>query len=294
MKFDISRINGEYSFVLSGVSFIGDPRDNTILFVTSKVGHFLSNLEKCKNCLVFVEEDLEIPESYEEKNCIIRAKDPQLEYAKLAVQIATEEREKEKNRKYTLTDGGYYIGENTQIGENCIIGENCRIGHDVVIGNNASIGFGSVISHSTIGDDFSCMDHCSIGIDAFFFADGEKKFRIPSFGKVFIGNNVDFSSHVILERGFNSDTVISDNTKIDSGVCLGHDVHLGENVFIVGGTNIAGLVHVGKNTYIGMNATIKQRLEIGENAVIGMGAAVIADVKPGTHVFGNPAKRFGV
>ena len=124
-------------------------------------------------------------------------------------------------------------------------------------------------------------------------AEGESTFRIPSFGKVYIGNHVDISSNVTVERGFNSHTIIKDNTKIDSNVCIGHDDIIGTNVVITAGASIAGLVTIGNDVYIGLNATIKQRLSIGDGALIGMGSVVIANVKEQLNVFGNPAVKFG-
>lgn len=294
MEYNVFQINPEYSFVISGVSFIGKPVDGTVLFITKKVKNLLKNLNSIKNCLVFIQDGIDIPDDYKKRNCFIVSEDPQLDYARFALKLKQIEKEKERNRIYTLTSEGFYIGENVKLGSNVVIEPNCRIGHDVVIGDNAFIGFGSCIDNAEIGDNFVCQGRSAIGVDAFFMAEGENKFRIPSFGKVYIGNYVDLSSNVTIERGFNSHTVIKDNTKIDSNVCIGHDDIIGESVVITSGASIAGLVSIGKNVYVGMNATVKQRLSIGDDAMIGMGSVVISNVKNGISVFGNPAVKFGV
>ena len=294
MEYNVSKINPDYNFIIRGASFIGNPVDGTFMFVTKRVKRMLDNLKDRSNCLVFAEEGLEIPSDYEKNNCIIYAKDPQLAYAEFALEVKALNDEVESRRKYTLTPEGYYLGENVKLGDNVIIEPGCRIGHDVIIGDNSYIGYGSTIYNAEIGNNFRCLDRTSVGIEAFYMADGETRFRIPSFGKVIIGNNVELSSNVTVERGFNSNTIIKDNTKVDSNVCLGHDDILGENVVITSGASIAGLVTVGDNVYIGMNATIKQRLSIGNNAMVGMGAVVISNVKEGISVFGNPAVKFGL
>ncbi len=294
IKYNVSQIIPDYDFTITGVSFIGAPKDGSVLFVTKKVKNFLKNLASRKECLVFIQEGIDIPEDYKTNNCFVVSEDPQLDYARFALKLNQIEKKKDRNRKYTLTPEGYYLGENVKIGENAVIEPNCRIGHDVVIGDNAFIGFGSNIENAEIGDNFVCQGRSAIGVDAFFMAEGENKFRIPSFGKVYIGNYVDISSNVTIERGFNSHTVIKDNTKIDSNVCIGHDDIIGENVVITSGASIAGLVTIGKNAYVGMNATVKQRLSIGDDAMIGMGSVVISNVKNGISVFGNPAVKFGV
>ena len=289
MEYDVSRIDPKYRFAVRGASFIGEPRNGTALFVTRKVRRLLANLENAEECLVFAETGLEIPDAYRRKNCFVMAEDAQLAYAKFALELAAEERAREARRTYTLTSGGYWLGENVTLGADCVIEQGCRIGHDVVIGDGARIGFGSSILHTEAGKDFGCLDRCSVGIDAFFMAEGEESFRIPSFGKVLIGNRVDLSANVIIERGFNRDTVLRDDVKIDSNVCIGHDVRVGENTFMTCGASIAGLVDIGKDVYIGMNAAVKQRLAIGDRAVVGMGSVVISNVKADTKVFGNPA-----
>lgn len=293
MVFNVNQINPEYDFDITGVSYIGKPVDGTVIFITRKVKNLLNKLSSKRDCLVFIQEGIEIPTEYKKCNCFVISEDPQLEYAHFALKLSQIEKEKDRNRKYTLTPEGYYIGENVKLGKNVIIEPCCNIGHDVIIGDNAYIGFGSSITNAEIGANFVCQGRSAIGVDAFFMAEGEKKFRIPSFGKVYIGNHVDISSNVTVERGFNSHTIIMENTKIDSNVCLGHDDIIGENVVITSGASIAGLVTIGKNVYIGMNATIKQRLSIGDGALIGMGSVVISNVKEGISVFGNPAVKFG-
>lgn len=290
MEYKVSQIDKAYDFTVYGTSFIGNPRDNTILFVTAKVERMLEKLEDCKECLVFAEKGLEIPESLKASNCFIMVDDPQLEYAYLAVEIAKEEKRKNQERKYTLTEGGYYLGENVTLGSNCFIEPGCRIGHDVVIGDNAYIRFGSTICNAVIGNDFACSEYSCIGIDSFYMSEGEKSFRIPSFGKVIIKDNVDVSCNVIIERGFISDTIIGNNNKFDSAVIIGHDSCLGDNVVVTSETSVAGLVNIGDDAYIGMNSTVKQFVNIGANAVIGMGTNVVADVPEGVTVIGNPAR----
>ncbi len=293
MEYNVSQINPEYDFNITGVSFIGNPVDGTVLFITRKVKILLRNLNSRKKCLVFIQDGIEIPEDYKKDNCFIPSEDPQLEYARFTLKLSQIEKEKDKKRKYTLTPEGFYIGENVKLGENVVIEPCCKIGHDVIIGDNAFIGFGSTILNAEIGNNFVCQGRSAIGVDAFFMAESVNKFRIPSFGKVYMGNYVDISSNVTVERGFNSHTIIKDNTKIDSNVCIGHDDYIGENVVITSGASIAGLVTIGKNVYVGMNATVKQRLNIGDDALIGMGSVVISNVKEGISVFGNPAVKFG-
>ena len=295
MKYSIRNIDERYDFDLTGSSFIGTPRDGTLLFVTSKVKHLIPNLEGHRNCLVFVERGIEVDENVQKVNCVIFSDDPEAEYGRIAKQMKKSEEEELSRRKYTLTPEGYYLGENTVIGEGSVIEPGVLIGHGVIIGAGAHIGYGSTIRNAEIGDHFSCMDHSSIGVDAFFPAkENGCTYLIPSFGKIYIGNHVSIGCNVVIERGFNDNTRICDNAAVDSNVCIGHDVVLHKNVTITCGVDIAGFVEVGEDTYIGMNAAVKQRLSVGANVTVGMGSAVITNVKENTSVFGIPARKFGL
>lgn len=293
MDYSVRETDERYDFEITGSSFIGCPRDHTVLFITGKLHRMLENLQGHHHCLVFVEKGIDVPTQLAEDNCFVFCDDPQTEYGMFARKISEEEKQTEKKRKYIQTEDGYTIGENVSIGRDARIAQGCLIDHDVVIGDRAEIGFGSIIRHAEIGNDFYCGEGTVIGTESFFYA-GEPRFRIPAFGSVKIGNGVELGSKVIIERGFNEDTVLEDGVKLDSAVSLGHDDHLGPGVTITCGAVLGGMITVGSGAYIGMNATIKQRLSIGEDALVGMGSVVISNVKDKTKVFGNPATKFGI
>lgn len=292
MKYNVENINDHYHFEVYGSSYIGNPKDHTVIFITKKIKRLVDRLAACHECLVFVDKEVSVPDAFQAEHCIVPCEDAQIAYGRFALDVQRAEREHNKCRKYTLTEEGYYLGENVTIGKNAIIMPRCVIDHDVCIGDDAFIGAGTVIKNAVIGDCFSCQENTVIGTDAFFLADGEQgKFRIPSFGLVKIGSHVDLGSNVVIERGFNSDTILEDEVKIDSSVCIGHDDVLHTRVTVTCGVDIAGLVTVGENTYIGMNATIKQRLTIGKNCMVGMSSSVITNVKDDTSVYGIPARK---
>ena len=287
MRYSVKELDANYDFEITGVSFIGEPKNGTALFVTRKMRNQLANMKERENCLIFGELGMEIPQEIREKNCVLLSADPLMAYGHLAQILAAQEAE---SRPLTLMPGGYYLGENVKLGQDVRIEPGCLIDHGVEIGDGARIGLGTVIRHARIGRNFHCGEHTSIGTPAYFpSGDGDDAFRIPAFGQVIIGDDNDFGGSVIIERGFNKDTVIGNHAMIDAHVSIGHDVKIGDRVRIICGTSLAGLVTVGDDVYIGMNACVKQRLAIGDGAQIGMGAVVITRVRPGTKVFGNPA-----
>jgi sugar O-acyltransferase (sialic acid O-acetyltransferase NeuD family) len=79
-------------------------------------------------------------------------------------------------------------------------------------------------------------------------------------------------------------------TTIGIHASVGHDAIIGNYCEISPGARISGRVEVGDEVLIGSNAVILPGLKIGSGAVVGAGSVVIADVKSGETVLGNPSK----
>lgn len=277
-----------------GASYAGKPVSNTAMYVTSKVASLLDNLFCVSGCLVFVETGMKIPEKlqglHEFRFCV----QPQRDYAVFMERYAKKKMEADKRRKYKLTDKGYYIGDNVQIGENAFIEPQCVIGHDVIIGKNAEIHAGVIIKNAIIGDNFVAGENAVIGAYGFTMAEDENgdKFRIPTLGKVIIGNNVEIGQLNSISVGSGGNTIINDNVKLDGLVHVGHNDVLGKNTEIPAGVIISGFVNTGEHSYMGVNSAIRNRINLGDRCVIGMGAVVTKSVSDDMTVVGNPAREY--
>lgn len=97
-----------------------------------------------------------------------------------------------------------------------------------------------------------------------------------------------------------SQTIISVNVHIGDGVLLnfdnflGHDVQVDDYACIMGRCSLNGYVHVGRRVFMGGAAYIVPHVEIGQDAVVAAGSVVFNQVKEGTHVLGNPARRINL
>lgn len=278
-------------FEILGSSYIGEAKDNTVMFIAKKVEHLLINLKGHKNCLVFVENGIDVPEQLSKDNYFIFTDKPQYEYAKFANEL---NKQNNLNGSYTLTSEGYYIGDNVVIGKNCYIEPNVLIGHNVTIGDNATILSGSIIKNAIIGDNFYCNENAVIGNNAFNVTEDTNgnKYKIPTLGKVVIHDNVEVGALCDIAAGMCGDTILEDNAKIDSLVHVGHEAHLHGNVEVTAGVVIGGFVDIGEYAYIGINSTLRNRIKIGDRAFVGMGSNVTKSVEEGIVVAGNPAKPF--
>ena len=284
----------KYEVELEGASYVGQPKENTFMFITKKVEHLLQNLNAASNCLVFAQTGMNIPEEINAKHKIVLSEQPQQEYAMLADFFAKERMAQEKTQKYTLTSEGYYVAPSAVIGENAYIEPNCVIGHDVVIGKNAVILSGAVLKHCTIGDDVLINEYAVVGANGFTMAedDSGNKIRIPTLGRVVVGNNVEIGAFDNISCGSGGDTLLDDYVKVDAHTHIGHDVHLHTNVEITADAIIGGFVKAKDHAYVGINAVVRNRVDLGEGAFVGMGAVVTKSVPDHVTVVGNPAKAF--
>jgi sugar O-acyltransferase (sialic acid O-acetyltransferase NeuD family) len=85
--------------------------------------------------------------------------------------------------------------------------------------------------------------------------------------------------------------VLGDRVFALAGAIINHDDVLEDGVTVCSNASLAGAVHVEASCYLGQACTIRQGLRIGAGSVIGMGAVVVKDVRPGSVMVGNPARR---
>ena len=59
MEIRTNRYSTEKDFPIDGASYIGEPRSNTAMFVSKKVGQLIAALSDVQECLVFAENGVE-------------------------------------------------------------------------------------------------------------------------------------------------------------------------------------------------------------------------------------------
>lgn len=87
------------------------------------------------------------------------------------------------------------------------------------------------------------------------------------------------------------DAIIGNGVFLNDYVTVGHDSVLGDYVTCFSKIQISGGVTVGKGSLIGSMSFISERRKIGDEAVVAPGSIVFTNVKSGTHVLGNPARK---
>jgi len=179
------------------------------------------------------------------------------------------------------------IGKNTRIGARCVIEKNSRIGDGCRIDSGAVIRWGTVIGSRVV-----VQANAVVGSDGFGNArekDGSWV-RIPGFGNVVIGDDVEVGAGTTIDRGNFEPTVISNGVKLDNLIHVAHNVEIGDNTAIAAQTGISGSTKIGKRVIIGGQVGFVGHIEIGDDTFIGAKAGVSKSVEPASKITGVPAR----
>lgn len=112
-------------------------------------------------------------------------------------------------------------------------------------------------------------------------------------GGGYIGKYVEIGKGCVFYGGVN----IAVNCKIGDGVLLsqwvnvGHDTEIGDYSYAMPATGISGNCKIGSEVRIGGHAYLVPGVKVGDKATVAAGSIVFSNVKAGTTVLGNPAKR---
>lgn len=277
---------------ITGVSYIGKPKNFTMMYLTKKIEGKLVLLSDVQGCLVFIENTVNVPDVIINQHIFVACDDPASSYTEIALLLEEKIETEFRTKKYLLTEKGYTIGEDVQVGDNTCVEPLVFIDHGVKIGNNVLIKTGAKIRRNTvIGDDCVIGENTVIGEPAFNITTLEngRMVSIPSFGGVIIGNNVFMGANNSVSKGAADNTIIEDNVKIDSNVRIGHDVRLHNGAEIIACSAIGGYCEIGEHSTTSINCTLKNRTKVGTHCFIGMGSVVHHDIRDNLTVTGSPA-----
>lgn len=287
---DVSKYDSTKHYNVVRPSSLGNPKDNSVMFVTEGfLAHWKAVLS-VNNCLVIWPEAVAVPKELSDRHAVLLSPEPRYGFAQFFY---------DNNVTYNTMPkpfnvvNGAYICEGASIGKNTVIFPGAYIDGDVTIGDNCYIASGvRIVGHVTIGNDCIIRENTVIGSDGLTTrrnAEG-KVITIPQFGGVTIEDNVQLGACSVICKGAIDDTVIGTGSRIDNETFISHNVHLGKDTLVVGETLMMGSSSTGDRVFISGNSVIRDGVRIGDDAFIGMGAVVVKPVPEGTTVKGNPAR----
>jgi UDP-3-O-[3-hydroxymyristoyl] glucosamine N-acyltransferase len=190
-----------------------------------------------------------------------------------------------------LIGPGAAIGADAQIGAGARIEANAVIGPGVAIGRHTRIGAGSVIRCALIGDHVAIGPGVFIGQPGFgVIQDGDRLIDAPHVGRVIIQDRASIGAACAIDRGMLTDTLISEEVKLDNFCHIAHNVQVGRQVRMAAFAGISGSTTIGDRALLAGRVGVVDHRRIGKDVVLAACAAVLNDVPDGAFWGGFPAK----
>ncbi len=178
-----------------------------------------------------------------------------------------------KIQKGTIIGPHVFIGAFVQIGENCTLHAHSVVREDCILGNRVILQPGAIIGS------------CGFG----YITDAEGKHsKLEQLGYVILEDDVEIGSNTTIDRARFKATKISNGTKIDNLVQIGHNVSIGPRNIIVSQTGIAGSTHTGCNVVIGGQAGLVGHIKIADRVQIATRGGVSKDIEESGPYGGGP------
>lgn len=174
----------------------------------------------------------------------------------------------------TWIGGGAYLGEKVTLGEDCLIEPNVTLLDGVTLGNRCIVHSGAVIG----GDGFG------------FQWLGDHHHKVPQLGIVIIEDDVEIGCNTCIDRATLGTTRIGAGSKIDNLVQVAHNDQIGRHVVLAGHISLAGSVTLEDGVVMGGHSAVADHVKIGAGTRLGGKTGVIGDLKPGSKVWGTPAR----
>jgi UDP-3-O-[3-hydroxymyristoyl] glucosamine N-acyltransferase len=170
--------------------------------------------------------------------------------------------------KGTFIGAGVYVGPETIIGSSCLIyphvtiRESCQIGHRVIIQPGAVIG------------------SCGFG----YITDKQgRHIKLNQVGNVIIEDDVEIGANTTVDRSRFKSTIISQGSKIDNLVQLGHGVVIGPHNIIVAQTGIAGSTSTGRYVVLAGQVAVAGHLHLSDGVTVAGKSGVTKSLSSGKY-----------
>jgi UDP-3-O-[3-hydroxymyristoyl] glucosamine N-acyltransferase len=173
-----------------------------------------------------------------------------------------------------------YIGPGCVIGPDCVVGEGCRLIANVTLARNVRMGARSILHPGAV-----------IGADGFGNAmTPEGWVKVPQYGGVTIGDDVEIGANTTVDCGALDDTVIENGVRIDNLCMIGHNVHIGEHTAMAATVAIAGSTKIGRRCMLAGHAGTVGHIEICDDVIVAAKAMITKSITtPGTYAGAFPA-----
>lgn len=184
-----------------------------------------------------------------------------------------------------------YVGAGAELGENVVLHAGVRVGAGARVGAETVLHPG-VVLYPTVELGRRCLIHAGtvIGSDGFGFDPTREGWeKVPHFGTVVIGDDVEMGANCAIDRGRFEATRIGNGVKLDNLVHVAHNVVIEDGALLIAQVGVAGSTHIGARAILAGQVGVGGHVTIGPGARIGAQSGVAKDVPAGEDQFGTPS-----
>lgn len=292
------KVDGDEGIEINGVAGIREARAGDITFVANP--RYESFLATTAASAVIASPSVSSPKP------VIRIDDPYFAYLKVLNLFAegAEVRYPGGIHETAVVDPGAEIAEGVSVGPFCQIGPGTRIGAGTTIlcgsfiGQDVEIGEQCLIypnvtvrERCVIGNRVILQPGAVIGSDGFGFAkNGSTHHKIPQIGRVVLEDDVEIGANACVDRATTGETRVRSGTKVDNLVQIAHNVVVGEDCVIAAQAGISGSTELGRGVVLAGQAGLVGHIRLGDGAVVGAQGGVTKSIPENTTVSGYPAR----
>ncbi len=191
---------------------------------------------------------------------------------------------------YVTIDQGACIGNHTRILSHVSIGSGVQIGDNCTIYPHVTIREKCVLRNRVIIQPGAVIGSCGFGLSTDLNGVHTK---LDQLGIVELEDDVEIGANTTIDRARFKTTLISQGSKIDNLVQVGHNVQIGPHNIIVSQTGISGSAKTGRNVVLGGQSGIVGHLTIAAGSFISARGGVSKTIsKPGKYA-GTPVQPIG-
>lgn len=184
------------------------------------------------------------------------------------------------------------VGPGSTVGARVVLHPRVVLYRDVSVGEDSTLHAGvSVREGCRIGCRVIIHDNAVIGADGFGFAkDASGRYeKIPQFGVVEIGDDVEIGALTAIDRASMDVTRIGRGTKIDNLVQIGHSVEIGEDSIVCAQVGIAGSTKIGNRVILAGQVGVADHVTIGDDVIASAQSGLHGEIPAKARLAGSPA-----
>jgi UDP-3-O-[3-hydroxymyristoyl] glucosamine N-acyltransferase len=189
---------------------------------------------------------------------------------------------------YAVIEENVEVGDSTQIAAHCFLGRGSRVGANCTLYPRVTL-----YAEAHLGARVIVHSGAVIGSDGFGLVLGEEGYeRFPQLGTVEIGDDVEIGANTTIDRGALGATRVDRGVKLDDQVHVGHNCEIGQHTTISAQTGLAGSSIIGKNSIIGGQVGIGGHCRLEDGAILGSKSGVLPGkiLHGGVPMWGIPAQ----